>query len=102
MFKWLRDKMLKGSEEEFNKGLDRNTNFLEFAKSFSNNTPEVNDIIHALETDNMMLWTARIIKPKPSHAITSLSLLKNPFITYAPFLHCQRQALPPIRPCHDL
>jgi len=58
MFKWLRDKMLKGSEEEFNKGLDRNTNFLEFAKSFSNNTPEVNDIIHALETDNMMLWTA--------------------------------------------
>ena len=34
MFKWLRDKMIKGSEEEFNKGLDRNLNFLEFAKSF--------------------------------------------------------------------
>ena len=58
MFKWLRDKVMKGSEEEFNKGLDRNTNFLEFAKSFSNNTPEVNDIIYALESDNMMLWTA--------------------------------------------
>ena len=57
MFKWLRDKVMKGTEESFNKGLDRNTNFLEFAKSFSNNTPEVNDIIYALETDNTMLWT---------------------------------------------
>ena len=57
MFKWLRDKVMKGTEESFNKGVDRNTNFLEFAKSFSNNTPEVNDIIYALETDNTMLWT---------------------------------------------
>lgn len=57
MFKWLRDKLIKGSEEEFEKGLDRNDNFLEFAKSFSNNTQEVNDIIYALETENMRLWT---------------------------------------------
>ena len=57
MFKWLRDKMIKGSEEEFNRGLDRNTNFLEFAKSFSNNTKEVNEIIYSLETENMQLWT---------------------------------------------
>lgn len=57
MFKWLRDKLMKGSEEEFAKGLDRNTNFLEFAKSFNNNSDEVNDLIYALETENMRLWT---------------------------------------------
>ena len=55
MFKWLRDKMIKGSEEEFNRGLDKL--FLEFAKSFSNNTKEVNEIIYSLETENMQLWT---------------------------------------------
>ena len=38
MFKWLRDKVMRGDEESFNKGLDRNNNFLEFAKSFTNNT----------------------------------------------------------------
>jgi hypothetical protein len=57
MFKWLRDKLMKGDEESFNKGLDRNTNFLEFAKSFTNNTDEVNQIIYDLETENMRLWT---------------------------------------------
>jgi hypothetical protein len=57
MFKWLRDKVLRGDEESFNKGLDRNTNFLEFAKSFTTNTDEVNQIIYALETENMRLWT---------------------------------------------
>lgn len=57
MFKWLRDKVMRGDEESFNKGLDRNTNFLEFAKSFTNNTDEVNQIIYALETENMRLWT---------------------------------------------
>lgn len=57
MFKWLRDKVLRGDEESFNKGLDRNTNFLEFAKSFTNNTDEVNQIIYDLETENMRLWT---------------------------------------------
>ena len=57
MFKWLRNKIKKDTEEEFNKGLDRNTNFLEFAKSFSNNSEEVNQIIYSLETENMMLWT---------------------------------------------
>ena len=57
MFKWLRDKLIKGSEAEFEKGLDRNTNFLEFAKSFNNNSEEVNDLIYALETENMRLWT---------------------------------------------
>ena len=57
MFKWLRDKVLRGDEESFNKGLDRNTKFLEFAKSFTSNTDEVNQIIYALETENMRLWT---------------------------------------------
>jgi hypothetical protein len=57
MFKWLRDKLIKGDEESFNKGLDRTTNFLEFAKSFTNNTDQVNQIIYALETENMRLWT---------------------------------------------
>jgi hypothetical protein len=57
MLKWLRDKLMKGDEESFNKGLDRNTNFLEFAKSFTSNTDEVNQIIYALETENMRLWT---------------------------------------------
>jgi hypothetical protein len=57
MFKWLRDKVLRGDEESFNKGLDRNTNFLEFAKSFTSNTDEENQIIYALETENMRLWT---------------------------------------------
>jgi hypothetical protein len=57
MFKWLRDKVLRGDEESFKKGLDRNTNFLEFAKSFTSNTDEVNQIIYALETENMRLWT---------------------------------------------
>lgn len=57
MFKWLRNKLLKGSKEEFEKGLDRNTNFLEFAKSFSNNSSEINDTIYALESENMRLWT---------------------------------------------
>jgi hypothetical protein len=57
MFKWLRDKVLRGDEESFNKWLDRNTKFLEFAKSFTSNTDEVNQIIYALETENMRLWT---------------------------------------------
>ena len=35
MLKWLRDTLMKGDEETFNIGLERNTNFLEFAKSFS-------------------------------------------------------------------
>ena len=48
---------MRGDEESFNKGLDRNTNFLEFAKSFTSNTDEVNQIIYALETENMRLWT---------------------------------------------
>jgi hypothetical protein len=56
MFKWLRDKLLN-TEEGFNKGLDRNTNFLEFAKSFNNNSEEVNNLIYALEAENMRLWT---------------------------------------------
>jgi hypothetical protein len=42
MFKWLSDKLLKGSEEGFEKGLDSNTNFMEFTKLFSNNNSEVN------------------------------------------------------------
>ena len=54
MFKWLRDKLLN-TEEGFNKGLDRNTNFLEFAKSFSNNTPEIVDTINSLEEENTRL-----------------------------------------------
>jgi hypothetical protein len=54
MFKWLRDKLLN-TEEGFNKGLDRNTNFLEFAKSFSDNTPEIMDTINALEEQNTRL-----------------------------------------------
>ena len=41
MLKWLRDKLMKGDEETFNIGLERNTNFLEFAKSFSNNTDPI-------------------------------------------------------------
>jgi hypothetical protein len=57
MFKWLRDKLMKGDQETFNTGLERNTNFLEFAKSFTSNTDEVNQIIYALETENMRLWT---------------------------------------------
>ena len=57
MFKWLRDKLITGSKEEYEKGLDRNTNFLEFAKSFNNNSDEVNNLIYALETENMRLWT---------------------------------------------
>jgi len=57
MFKWLRDKLLKGDEESFNKGLDRNTNFLEFAKSFTNNTEDVMKTIYLLESENMRLWT---------------------------------------------
>jgi len=57
MLKWLRDKLMRGDKETFNTGLDRNTNFLEFAKSFKNNSQEVNDLIYALETENMRLWT---------------------------------------------
>lgn len=57
MFKWLRDKLITGSKEEYEKGLDRNTNFLEFAKSFNNNSDEVNNLIYTLETENMRLWT---------------------------------------------
>ena len=56
MFKWLRDKLLS-TEEGFNTGLDRNTNFLEYAKSFSNNSSEIEETIYALETENMRLWT---------------------------------------------
>ena len=54
MFKWLRDKLLS-TEEGFNTGLDRNTNFLEYAKSFSNNTPEIIDTINALDEENTRL-----------------------------------------------
>ena len=54
MFKWLRNKLLN-TEEGFNTGLDRNINFLEFAKSFSNNTPEIIDTINALKEENTRL-----------------------------------------------
>jgi len=54
MFKWLRDKLLN-TEEGFEIGLDRNANFLEFAKSFSNNTTEINETINALEEENNRL-----------------------------------------------
>lgn len=57
MFKWLRNKLVRVSKEEFDKGLDRNTNFLEFAKAFTNNTSKVQNAIHLLETENMLLWT---------------------------------------------
>ena len=56
MFKWLRDKLLN-TEEGFEIGLDRNANCLEFAKSFSNNTPEINETIKALEEENNRLGT---------------------------------------------
>ena len=54
MFKWLRDKLLN-TEDGFNQGLDRNINFLEFAKSFSDNTPEITDTINSLEEQNTRL-----------------------------------------------
>ena len=56
MFKWLRDKLLN-TEEGFEIGLDSNANCLEFAKSFSNNTPEINDTIKVLEEENNRLGT---------------------------------------------
>ena len=43
------------TQNRFNTGLDRNINFLEFAKSFSNNTPEIIDTINALEEENTRL-----------------------------------------------
>ena len=55
MLKWLRDKIISGSQEEYERGIDRNTNFLEFAKSFGNNTDITIQQLMALETDNMML-----------------------------------------------
>ena len=58
MFKWLRNKMLKGSKEEYLKGMDRNTNFLEFAKSFSNNSDVLMQQILAIETENLLLWSS--------------------------------------------
>ena len=58
MFKWLRNKMLKGSKEEYLKGIDRNTNFLEFAKSFSNNSDVLMQQILAIETENLLLWSS--------------------------------------------
>ena len=53
MLKWLRDKLMKGDEETFNIGLERNTNFLEFAKSFSNNTDPILQTIYSLEIENI-------------------------------------------------
>lgn len=58
MFKWLRNKVMKGSKEEYQKGIDRNTFFLEFAKSFSNNSDLLKQQLYALETENMKLWMA--------------------------------------------
>jgi hypothetical protein len=55
MLKWLRDKIISGSQEEYERGIDRNTNFLEFAKSFGNNTDITIQQLMALETDNMIL-----------------------------------------------
>ena len=55
MLKWLRDKIISGSQEEYERGIDRNTNFLEFAKSFGNNTDVTIQQLMALETDNMIL-----------------------------------------------
>jgi hypothetical protein len=57
MFKWLRDKLLKGDEGTFSTGIERNTNFLEFAKSFKDNSQAMNDIIYSFESENMRLWT---------------------------------------------
>ena len=57
MFKWLRNKVMKGSKEEYLKGIDRNTNFLEFAKSFSNNSDILLQQILSIETENLLLWS---------------------------------------------
>lgn len=57
MLKWLRDKLMRGDKETFNTGLDRNTNFLEFAKSFSNNTDAILQTIYTLEIENIRLRT---------------------------------------------
>lgn len=56
MFKWLRDKLIKGSEEEFNRGLERNNNFLDFALSFNNNSEELNNLLYTLSAENRRLW----------------------------------------------
>ena len=57
MFKWLRNKVMKGSKEEYLEGIDRNTNFLEFAKSFSNNSDILLQQILSIETENLLLWS---------------------------------------------
>lgn len=54
MFKWLRDTLLS-SEEGFEIGLNRNTNFIEFGKSFDNNSTETNELLLLFEHQNMLL-----------------------------------------------
>ncbi|MDC3401272.1 hypothetical protein OAX33_04695 [Candidatus Pelagibacter ubique] len=54
MFKWLRDTLLS-SEEGFEIGLNRNTNFIEFGKSFDNNSTETAELLLLFESENMLL-----------------------------------------------
>ena len=50
MFKWLRDTLLS-SEEGFEIGLNRNTNFIEFGKSFDNNSTETAELLLLFESE---------------------------------------------------
>ena len=48
MFKWLRDKMLSGSEDEYQAGLKRNANFFHFIMNeLPISRPELIEVSHA-------------------------------------------------------
>ena len=69
MFKWLRDTLLS-SEEGFEIGLNRNTNFIEFGKSFDNNSIETNELLLQFENQNMLLRAEGFSKDSMSRLTT--------------------------------
>ena len=55
MLKWLRKKVQQKSDEEYKKGIKRNSNFLKFAKAFKDNSDQLKQDLESVEATNAIL-----------------------------------------------
>jgi hypothetical protein len=55
MFGWLKEKIQQKTEEEYKKGIQRNYNFLKFAKAFKDNSDQVKQDLESVEVTNTIL-----------------------------------------------
>ena len=62
MFRWLKSKVTKNTEDEYVKILNRNQNFLEYVKSFSTNSKYQKLEIKSLWEHNQALWSSSYSK----------------------------------------